>query len=161
MCWIKTGIGIVSILCLGVIREQNGFLFLNEVFPVMDNMGGTNFTQTPSASQNNWAVLSSDPRWLPTTFMIISMAGLTAYILYSFFRKSYVVKVSLLFHVAFLSLAGISIALSLGLNTYGFHMYRTVMKIKYLLEQPFILLLLFPVFYFIEKSRGQSSTGAQ
>ena len=152
MRWLKIGLGILGMLIIGYIREQYTVNFIYRELPFLVSRGDPDLSRYPLHPEEVAASISSDPRWFGTMFFLLMMEGLTAFVLYAYFNKKYVLKISLLFYTILIALAAFCVFASLIFKDYGIG-YETAQNIKNILQMPFILLVLFPVFYFIEKSK--------
>ena len=153
---LKTAFGLSMMLLIGLLREKYVVNLFNLELPFLIPRSTTalNFSYKVESVMES---LVRDPRWASTLVLFLLMEGLTAFTLYAYFQKKYVVVASLLLSGVLGGLAGLFVLLGLAFNSYEWG-YKSAINIMYLLQLPFILMVLFPVFYYIEKSKNQKET---
>ena len=152
----KTAFGISMMLLIGLLREKYVFNLFNLELPFLIPRSAAAL----NLSYKVESVLESlvrDPRWASTLVLFLLMEGLTAFTLLAYFQKKYVVIVSLLLSGVLGGLAGLFVLLGIAFNSYEWG-YKSAINVMYLLQLPFILLVLFPVFYYIEKRKKAKDT---
>ena len=147
----KTASGLSMMLLIGLLREKYVVNIFNLELPFLipRSAGALNFSYKVESVLES---LFRDPRWASTLVLFLLMEGLTAFTLFAYFQKKYVVVTSLLLSGVLGGLAGLFVLLGLAFHSYEWG-YKSAINIMYLLQLPFILLVLFPVFYYIEKSK--------
>ena len=156
MRWLKILMGISGMLSLVVIRDKYILNFLNRDLPFLLRRDVSDLSSYSLDFQSTLTSFFADPRWLSTGFFLVAMESLSIFILYAYFRKTYVVKVAFLFYALLVGVAVLCVLTSLVLHNYEVG-YKAAQSIKNLLQVPTVLLILFPIFYFIEKTRSKSS----
>jgi hypothetical protein len=152
--WINTGFGLGMMLLIGFLREKYVLNILNRELPFLIPRSATALNLSDKV-ESVFANLFLDPRWTSTFFLFLAMEAFTAYTLYAYFRKKYVVVTSLLMSGILGALAALCVLGGILLNSTEAG-YKSAINIMYLLQLPFILLVLFPVFYYIENSKKDS-----
>lgn len=155
MRWLKICLGCFGILGIGFIRDKYSFYFINNFLLFLIKESG--LIDNSLGVSNSLSIIFINARWIASVFVLGMMCGLTAFVLYAYFKKKYVVTVSLLSYVILLSTAIFFWFVSLYFQRFDW-LYLPARQIKALLEQPVVLILLFPIFYFIEKTVNQSSS---
>ena len=153
--WVKIFLGVASMFYIGIILDQYNLNFFYNDLPMLIERGGPHPSTYFMEAEELAASLMNDMRWISVGFSLVIMAGLTIFVLYSYFLKLYVVKLVTAFYILLTGVAGICGVSSLLVPNFK-QGYLIAQEIKDLLELPFILILLFPLLYFIEKTREAS-----
>lgn len=148
---LQTSLGLGMMLLIGLLREKYVVNLFNWELPFLIPRSATALNLSQEVG-SVFANLLTDPRWASTFVLFLAMEALTAFTLYAYFRKKYVVGTSLLLSGVLGALAAMSVLLGIAFNSAAWG-YKSAINIMYLLQLPFVLLVLFPVFYYIEKSK--------